>query len=61
MGFQRGNSEVHIDQNTNNNDDGSKKNPSRLQLKNCLKQVDNWSLKNIEIDIGVIVFCEGGI
>jgi hypothetical protein len=26
-----------------------------------LKQVDNWSLKNIEIDIGVIVFCEGGI
>lgn len=38
MGFQRGNSEVDINQDTNNNDDGSKKNPWRLQLKNC----SNW-------------------
>ncbi len=61
MGFQKGNSEVDIDEDTNNNDDGSKKNPWRLQFENCSKCGDNWSLKNIEIDIGVVVFCEGGI
>ncbi len=61
MGFQRGNNEVDIDQDTNNNDDGSEKNPWRLQLKNCSKWGDNWSLKNIEINIGVVVFCGGGV
>jgi hypothetical protein len=39
----------------------AKKNPWRLQPKNCSKWGDNWSLKNIEIDIGVIVFCGGGV